>query len=148
MTGKPARMLKTAWTEEWDRADTPDPTTDAWLATNSPTTEVCVGGPACRAYPGSDTQLHGDDRYGTAVAVAYEFFDPGTHTAVASGVVFPDALVAAADTPNRGGPLVLTMPDVLPPPTADFITDWDPDQITIYGGNAAVSDAVENQLEN
>ena len=25
MTGKPARMLKTAWTEEWDRADTPDP---------------------------------------------------------------------------------------------------------------------------
>lgn len=25
LTGKPARMLKTAWTEEWDRPDTPDP---------------------------------------------------------------------------------------------------------------------------
>ena len=25
MTGKPARMLRTAWTEEWDREDTPDP---------------------------------------------------------------------------------------------------------------------------
>jgi NAD(P)H-dependent flavin oxidoreductase YrpB (nitropropane dioxygenase family) len=25
LTGKPARMLKSAWTEEWDRADTPDP---------------------------------------------------------------------------------------------------------------------------
>jgi NAD(P)H-dependent flavin oxidoreductase YrpB (nitropropane dioxygenase family) len=24
-TGKPARMLRSAWTEEWDRADTPDP---------------------------------------------------------------------------------------------------------------------------
>ena len=24
-TGKPARQLKSAWTEEWDRADTPDP---------------------------------------------------------------------------------------------------------------------------
>ena len=24
-TGKPARQLKTAWTEEWDRTDTPDP---------------------------------------------------------------------------------------------------------------------------
>ena len=24
-TGKPARQLKTAWTEEWERADTPDP---------------------------------------------------------------------------------------------------------------------------
>ncbi|OBF79728.1 monooxygenase [Mycobacterium sp. 852002-51163_SCH5372311] len=25
MTGKPARMLRTAWTEEWDRPDSPDP---------------------------------------------------------------------------------------------------------------------------
>ncbi|MHB8670707.1 MAG: NAD(P)H-dependent flavin oxidoreductase [Acidimicrobiales bacterium] len=25
LTGKPARMLRGAWTEEWDRADTPDP---------------------------------------------------------------------------------------------------------------------------
>jgi NAD(P)H-dependent flavin oxidoreductase YrpB (nitropropane dioxygenase family) len=25
MTGKPARMLKSAWTEEWERPDTPDP---------------------------------------------------------------------------------------------------------------------------
>ena len=25
ITGKPARMLRTAWTNEWDRADTPDP---------------------------------------------------------------------------------------------------------------------------
>ena len=25
LTGKPARMLRTAWTEEWDRPDTPDP---------------------------------------------------------------------------------------------------------------------------
>jgi len=25
MTGKPARMLRTAWTQEWDREDTPDP---------------------------------------------------------------------------------------------------------------------------
>jgi NAD(P)H-dependent flavin oxidoreductase YrpB (nitropropane dioxygenase family) len=24
-TGKPARMLRSAWTEEWDRADTPEP---------------------------------------------------------------------------------------------------------------------------
>ena len=25
MTGKPARMLRTAWTDEWARPDTPDP---------------------------------------------------------------------------------------------------------------------------
>ena len=25
LTGKPARMLRTAWTDEWDREDTPDP---------------------------------------------------------------------------------------------------------------------------
>jgi NAD(P)H-dependent flavin oxidoreductase YrpB (nitropropane dioxygenase family) len=25
MTGKPARMLRTAWTDEWDRPEGPDP---------------------------------------------------------------------------------------------------------------------------
>jgi NAD(P)H-dependent flavin oxidoreductase YrpB (nitropropane dioxygenase family) len=25
MTGKPARMLRTAWTDEWDRPDNPEP---------------------------------------------------------------------------------------------------------------------------
>ena len=25
ITGKPARMLRTAWTDEWDRAATPEP---------------------------------------------------------------------------------------------------------------------------
>ena len=25
MTGKPARQIRTAWTEAWDRPDTPDP---------------------------------------------------------------------------------------------------------------------------
>jgi NAD(P)H-dependent flavin oxidoreductase YrpB (nitropropane dioxygenase family) len=25
ITGKPARMLRSAWTDEWDRSDTPDP---------------------------------------------------------------------------------------------------------------------------
>ena len=25
LTGKPARMLRSAWTDEWDRPDTPDP---------------------------------------------------------------------------------------------------------------------------
>lgn len=25
LTGKPARMLRTAWTDEWERPDTPDP---------------------------------------------------------------------------------------------------------------------------
>jgi len=25
LTGKPARMLRTAWTDEWERSDTPDP---------------------------------------------------------------------------------------------------------------------------
>ena len=25
LTGKPARMLRTAWTDEWERSDSPDP---------------------------------------------------------------------------------------------------------------------------
>lgn len=126
--------------------DKPNADTDAWLASNTPSTQVCVGGPACGAYPASDLVLVGSDRYATAVAVAEEFFTPGSHVAVASGVVFPDALVAAADTPNRGGPLVLTRPNVLPGATDAFIDSWDPTKITIFGGIVAVSEDVEDQL--
>ena len=32
LTGKPARQLRSAWTDEWDDADTPDPLADAAAA--------------------------------------------------------------------------------------------------------------------
>ncbi|HEY7051338.1 MAG TPA: nitronate monooxygenase family protein [Mycobacterium sp.] len=41
MTGKPARMLRTAWTDEWDRPDTPDPL-------GMPLQTALIGGPQLR----------------------------------------------------------------------------------------------------
>ena len=54
MTGKPARMLRTAWTEEWDRPDTPDPL-------GMPLQTALIGGPQLRinqaaAHPGAKAQ--------------------------------------------------------------------------------------------
>ena len=123
-----------------------DDATDAWLTANAPTQLVCVGGPACTSYPTADVDLVGADRYATAVAVADEFFTPGTDVGIATGENFPDALVAAADTRRRDGPLVLTRSDTLPTVIDSFIQRWNPDFITIYGGPGAVSDSVAQQL--
>ena len=132
-----------------DRSDT----TTAWISANTPGELFCVGGPACAAAdddPVTDTAIEivGATRYTTATKVAARFFDPGTPIGVASGVEFPDALAAAADTPNRGGPLLLTAPTSLPAEVNTFIDTWNPTTIVIYGGPAAVSPAVAEQLAN
>lgn len=54
LTGKPARMLRTAWTDEWDRPDTPDPL-------GMPLQTALIGGPQVRihqaaAHSGSKAQ--------------------------------------------------------------------------------------------
>ncbi len=133
--------------------DAPSAATTAWIGANTPGELFCVGGPACVAAdndPVTDTAIEiiGATRYSTATKVAVRFFDPGTPIGVASGVEFPDALAAAAETPNRGGPLLLTEPASLPVEVDTFIDTWNPTTIVIYGGPAAVSPEVAQQLAN
>ena len=78
--------------------------------------------------------------------VAEEFFEIGTPIGVASGLDFPDAMVGGADTPSRGGPLLLTRADRLPVETAWFLRSWDPDTVVIYGGLAAIGGALDDVL--
>lgn len=48
MTGKPARMLRTAWTDEWARPDTPDPL-------DMPLQTALIGGAQLRIHRGANT---------------------------------------------------------------------------------------------
>jgi NAD(P)H-dependent flavin oxidoreductase YrpB (nitropropane dioxygenase family) len=49
MTGKPARMLRTAWTEEWDRPDSPDPL-------GMPLQSALIGDPQLRIHQAAGNQ--------------------------------------------------------------------------------------------
>ena len=66
---------------------------------------------------------------------------------VASGAAFPDALAGAAAAAKLHAPLVITAPGSLPSATKAELDRLKPQQIVILGGTAAVSAAVEQQLD-
>ncbi|HEY0869446.1 MAG TPA: cell wall-binding repeat-containing protein, partial [Acidothermaceae bacterium] len=106
-----------------------------------------VGGPAVTAYP-AGTPLTGSDRYGTATAVAAALYTGPTNVGVASGVTFPDALSGGAFQAHFGGPILLSDPGVLPSPTSTYLTGSTSTIVntTIFGGTAALSNAVQTQI--
>ncbi len=95
------------------------------------------------AYAPTVTRLAGADRYGTAVAVSQDTFDPGvTAVYLVTGEDFPDALAAGAAAAHDGGPVLLTRPDTLPAATRDELLRLAPTRVVVVGGSAVVSDAV------
>lgn len=99
-------------------------------------------------------RLAGDDRYATAVEIA-DFaaatIDGWSTTAVdlASGTVFADALPGGAAAGAASRSLLLTSPTQLSAATEDYLEEHS-DTLSsgrIYGGTAAVSNAVETAAE-
>ena len=117
------------------------PATAAYLSSHGSVTRYAVGGAAAAADP-SATPVVGLDRYATATRVAQRFFASPAVVGVASGTNYPDALAGGAHAARRGGPLLLTSPAALSPPTAAYLqankatiaAGW------VYGGTVAVSD--------
>ncbi len=67
---------------------------------------------------------------------------------IASGENHPDALAAGPPAALNTGPVLLTAPDLLPDVTKAELTRLTPDKIVIVGGLLAVSQAVEDELQN
>lgn len=114
----------------------------AYLATRQGAAMYPIGGPAAIALPGAPS-VTGVDRFDTAAKVASAFFSPPFEVGVASGRSFADALAAGA---NGLGPVLLTERDSLPAATATYLDSAAASAVTVYGGTAAVSDAVLAQV--
>jgi putative cell wall-binding protein len=121
-------------------------TVTAYLAAH-PGTVYAIGGPAVAADP-SATPLSGADRFATATAVASAIFTSPNNIGVASGVTFPDALSGGAFEAHFGGPIVLAAPTTLPASSSSYITGAKGTIVTstIFGGTAALSDAVQTAV--
>ena len=96
----------------------------------------------------ADSRISGATRYETAVAVSQAFVDPdGIDQAIlASGANFPDALVAGPVAATLGIPILLTDPTALPAVTAEELRRLDVDTVHVFGGTAAITDAVTTEL--
>ncbi|HET6379610.1 MAG TPA: cell wall-binding repeat-containing protein [candidate division Zixibacteria bacterium] len=98
---------------------------------------------ALRSFAPSVTRIAGDDRYLTAVGVTKAFYPPNVaHLFVATGINFPDALVAGP----HGDPVLLTAPGALPSAVAGEASRLNPPSIHVLGGPGVVSETVLNQL--
>lgn len=124
------------------------PETAAYLAGRATAKRYAVGGGAAAA-DRTATPLAGADRYATAVLVADEFFGDHAVAGLASGVNYPDALSGGVHAVAEGGPLLLTAPTALSAPTADHLRNDGAEilRVFVYGGTAAVSEAVATEVK-
>ncbi|MGN6426854.1 MAG: cell wall-binding repeat-containing protein [Leifsonia sp.] len=129
---------------------------DAELKRLTPSSIVVVGGPgsvsdavlsALDGYTsGSVTRLGGADRYAVSAAVAGRFGTGPTNAFVATGTTFTDALSATAAAGTQGVPLLLTTPTAVPSTVGSALQRLAPHHITLVGGTASVSTAVQSAL--
>jgi putative cell wall-binding protein len=119
----------------------------AYLQAHPSDTSFAVGGPAAAALP-SATGIVGTDRYDTAAKVATTFFTNAFPVGIASGANFPDALSGGATMAEGPGPLLLTDPNTLSTPTANYLKNNQSAIVALYlfGGPAAVTDAVRQSI--
>ena len=97
------------------------------------------------------TRLAGESRYGTAAAVAAEY-GTSEYIILAAGknekdTAYADALAASYAAGVLDCSVVLTEPDALSDSTAEAIFESGASTVIIVGGTAAVSTAVEAELE-
>jgi putative cell wall-binding protein len=97
---------------------------------------------------GAVERLAGDDRYATAATVAAYGVDTvglaWDGVAIATGANFPDALAGGVLQGSSGSVMLLTESHTLSAPTRDALADNTAviDEVRIFGGTSAVSDAV------
>ena len=101
----------------------------------------------------SAERVAGDDLYDTAVAAAGRVTpgalgDLGRTAVIASGEVFADALVAGPFAARGIHPVLLSPPDELHADVAGYLGEAAIDHVVLMGGTAALSEAVEQAVED
>lgn len=92
-------------------------------------------------------RLSGDDRYGTAIAVAEQGWASGADAVVlVNATTSADALAGTPLAFKLNAPILLTDNTVLTPSTAAEIKKLGATTVVILGGTAVVSKSVEDQL--
>lgn len=91
-------------------------------------------------------RLGGQNRFGTAAAVAKHNWTTSSTVYLASGLNFPDALSGGAFAAGRRAPLLLTATTSVPTETLDALKRLKPSKVVIIGGPVVVSDAIKSAI--
>ena len=94
------------------------------------------------------SRISGIDRYQTALEISSKGWDSAETVIIARGNDFADALAGVPLAHAIEAPILLTLTDELSDNVLTEIERLGATQAIILGGTAAVSDAVQNELEN
>lgn len=130
----------------------PNATAEA-LAELNPERVVVLGGTlavndAVYTQLGASDRISGADRYGTAVDVSSAYPADVSVVYIASGVDYPDALASSALAGSEDVPVLITRPDMVPSVIVGELNRLSPERVVIVGGTTAISQAVEDQLND
>jgi len=96
----------------------------------------------------SVTRISGGDRYDTAAKIALEVGSPSYTAIIATGENFADALAISSYSAANQKPILLVKKDFLPKATEDALSALNINSVVIVGGTGAVSQAVQDKLED
>jgi putative cell wall-binding protein len=89
-------------------------------------------------------RLGGADRYEASRSINDHFFTEADHVLLATGLKFSDALAGSAYGPRIDAPLFTVKADCIPAATLAQIEELGATKVTLLGGPASLSAAVEN----
>ena len=91
-------------------------------------------------------RISGSNRYETSIALADRFLTGATEYCLANGFDFPDAITGAVLAARRGTGILLVQGTAASPPAAvqDYLVDEQVQSVTLFGGSAAITTAMEN----
>lgn len=94
------------------------------------------------------TRIEGADRYKTAVEASKKTFPKGAkYVAIATGENFVDGLVGGSLTSQEGFPLLLVRKNSISKEVLDEIKRLKPEEVFVFGGDAAISANVEKVIK-
>lgn len=96
--------------------------------------------------PGVEMRMWGQDRYGTSEAIAKTMFPSSTSGFIASGQVFPDALVIGPIGAKENAPVLLVRENDVPEVISSYLATSSIDKMIIAGGPDTISEAVAKEL--
>ncbi len=92
-------------------------------------------------------RIQGNDRYETAANISTTSVENSTRAFLASGKVFADALSISSYAAANGIPLLLTDTQKVPTATLNALQKLGVTEITLIGGESAISASVAKQLQ-
>lgn len=107
--------------------------------------ELAVSEEVKAELPGNK-RISGQNRYATNIAILEEFGVDSSSLYVASGKDYADALTGAVLAAKEETGVVLVR-DIVPTEIAEYLKEEAPEELAIFGGELAVSDAVKKALQ-